>query len=98
MAVEHKFQALMLAEAREEIRAYEAQSHKSIRWRGKPKAMKPSSLGFIKALIGLDYSPKEFQQRMGKNQWSDSYDDNGDYAPRQVALDWNNSASGQQLP
>ena len=50
------------------------------------------------APIGLDYSPKEFQQRRGKNQWSDSYDDNGDYAPIQVVLDQNNSASGQQLP
>ena len=60
--------------------------------------MKLSSLGFIKAPIGLDYSPREFQQRRGKNQWSDSYDDNGDYAPRWVALDWNNSASGRQLP
>ena len=48
--------------------------------------------------MGLDYSPREFQQRRGKNRWSDSYDDNCDYAPRQVALDWNNSASGQQLP
>ena len=60
--------------------------------------MKPSSPGFIKAPMGLDYSPREFQQRRGKNQWSDSYDHNGDYASRQVALDQNNSASGQQLP
>ena len=52
--------------------------------------MKPSSPGFVKAPIGLDYSPKEFQQRRGKSQWSNSYDDNGDYAPRQVALDQNN--------
>ena len=48
--------------------------------------------------MGLDYSPREFQQRKGKNRWSDSYDDYGDYALRQVALDQNNSASGQQLP
>ena len=60
--------------------------------------MKPSSPGFNKAPIGLDYSPREFQQRRGKNQWSDSCDDNGDYTPRWVALDWNNSASGRQLP
>ena len=59
--------------------------------------MKPSSPGFIKAPMGLDYFPREFQQRRGKNQWSDSYDDNGDYAPRQVALDQNNSVSGRQL-
>ena len=78
MAVECEFQALMLAEAREEIQAYEARSHKSIRGGGWPMAMKP----------------KEFQQKRGKNRWSDSYDGNGDYAPRWVALDWNNTASG----
>ena len=60
--------------------------------------MKLSSPGFLKAPIGLDYSPKEFQQRRGKSQWSNSYDDIHDYAPRWVALDQNNSASGQQLP
>ena len=59
--------------------------------------MKLSSPRFVKAPIGLDYSPKEFKKRKGKNRWSDSYDDSSDYAPRQVALDWNNSASGQQL-
>ena len=67
MAVEHEFQALTLAEAWEEIRAYEARSHKPIRGRGRPKAMKPCSPGFDKAPIGLDYSPREFQQRRGKN-------------------------------
>ena len=30
VAIEREFQALMLAEAREEIQAYEAQSHRSI--------------------------------------------------------------------
>ena len=30
MAVKHEFQALTLAEAQEEIQAYEAQSHRSI--------------------------------------------------------------------
>ena len=43
VAVECEFQALMLAEAQEEIQAYEAQSHKSIHDHG-PKAMKPPSL------------------------------------------------------
>ena len=56
--------------------------------------MKPPPQRFIKAPIGLDYSPKEFQKRKGKDQWSDSYDDSCDYAPRQVALDQNNSVSG----
>ena len=98
MAVEREFQALMLAEARVKIRTYEAQSHRSIQGRGQPKAMKPPSPRFVKAPVGLDYSPKEFQKRKGKNRWSDSYDDSGDYAKRQVVLDWNNSASGQQHP
>ena len=59
--------------------------------------MKPSSKRFVKAPIELDYFPKEFQKRKGKNRWSDSCDDSGDYAPRQVALDQNNSVSSQQL-
>ena len=94
MAVEREFQALTLAEAQEEIQAYEVQSHKPTQGRGWPKAMKLSLPGFIKAPMGLDYSPREFQQRKGKNRWSDSYDGNSDYAPRWVALEWNNSASG----
>ena len=88
----------MLAVAWEEIQAYETQSYKPIQVEEWPKTMKLSSPGFIKAPIGLDHSPREFQQRRGKNQWSDSHDDNGDYAPRWVALDQNNSASGWQLP
>ena len=67
MAIEHEFQALMLAEAQEEIQAYEAQSHKSIQGQGWPKAMKPPSPGFVKVLMGLDYSPGEFQWRGRKN-------------------------------
>ena len=47
--------------------------------------------------IGLDYSPGEFQQRRGKNWLSNSYDDYDDQAPRQVALDKNNSASSWQI-
>ena len=83
----------MLAEAREEIQAYEAQSHKPIQGWGWPKATKPLPPRFTQMPMGLDYSLGEFQQRMGKNRLSDSYDDNGDQAPRRVALDKNNSAS-----
>ena len=50
----------MIAETQEEIRAYEAQSHKPIQGWGWPKAMKPPSPGFIKALMGLDYSQESF--------------------------------------
>ena len=60
--------------------------------------MKPPSQGFVKMPMGLDYSPREFLQGRRKNQFSDSYGDHGDWAPRQVALDKNNSASGWQLP
>ena len=98
MAVEHEFQALMLAEAREEIRAYEARSHKSIQGQGWPKAAKPPSPEFVKVPMGLEYSLGEFQQRGGKNQLSDSYGDHHDQIPRWVALDRNNSTLGQQLP
>ena len=97
MAVECQFQALTLAEAQEELQAYEAQSHKSIQGRGRPKAMKLSLPRFVKAPIGLDYSPKEFQKRKGKNGKSNPYNDGGDYAPRQGVLDRNNSASSRQL-
>ena len=60
--------------------------------------MKPPPPGFIKTPMGLDYSPGEFLQRRRKNRMSDSYGDHGDLAPRQVALDKNNSASSWQLP
>ena len=43
MAVEHEFQAFKLAEAPEEMQAYEAQSHKLIRGWAWPKATKPLS-------------------------------------------------------
>ena len=48
--------------------------------------------------MGLDYPPGEFLQRRRKNRLSDSYGDHGYPAPRQAALDKNNSASSQQLP
>ena len=85
VAVEGEFQALTLAEAWEEIWAYEAWSHKPI-W-GWPKAKKVSSPGFVKALMGLHGSPGEFHQRR----------DQCDQVPIRVALDQNNSTSGQQL-
>ena len=98
VAVKHEFQALTLAEAWEEIWAYETWSHKSLWGWGWPKAMKLPSPGFVKVLMGLDYSPREFWQRSRKNWWSNSYGDHGDQTPRWVTLDKNNSASGWQLP
>ena len=98
MAVECEFQALTLVEAREEIQAYKARSHKPIWGRGWPKTMKLPSSGFMKTPMGLDYSPGGFLQGRRKNRLSDSHGDHGDPAPRQMALDRNNSASGQQLP
>ena len=89
---------MTLAEAREEIQAYEAQNHRSIWGRGRPKIMKPSSSRFIKTPKGLDYSPSKFQDKRGRNERFNPQNDDGDYAPRWVVLDWNNSASSQQLP
>ena len=40
-AVKQKFQALMLAEGQEEIRAYETQSQKTLRGCGRPRIAKP---------------------------------------------------------
>ena len=96
MAIEEEFQALTLAEAQEEIQAYEAQSHRSIWGRGHPKTMKPSPR-FIQAPMGLDYSPNKFQERRGKNQRSHHHD-SSHYAPRKVTLDQNKLASSRQLP
>ena len=49
--------------------------------------MRSSFPGFVKALMGLHYSPGEFHQRR----------DQCDQVPRWVALNWNNSTSGRQL-
>ena len=84
VAVKREFQALTLAEAQEEIQAYEAQNHRSIQGRGQP-----SSTRFIKAPIGLDYSPNKFQERRGRNRRFNPHNDDGDYAPRGMALDRN---------
>ena len=47
--------------------------------------------------MGLDYSPSGFQERRGRNRRFSPQNDDGDYAPRWVALDWNNPTSSQQL-
>ena len=60
--------------------------------------MKPSSPRFIRAPIGLDCSANEFQERRGRNQRFNPHNDDGNYAPRWVALVQNQSASIQQLP
>ena len=60
--------------------------------------MKPSTQRFIKTPMGLDYSPSKFQERRGRNRRFNPQNDDGDYAPRQVALDWNDSTSSGQLP
>ena len=65
---------------------------------GAAKGNEAPTSGFVKVPVGLDYSPREFRHRRRKNRWTNSYDDHGDQAPRQVALDKNNSASSWQLP
>ena len=57
VAIECEFQALTLAEACEEIRAYEAQSHKSLQGRGWPKITKTPPILLEKMPMGLDCSP-----------------------------------------
>ena len=98
VVIECKFQALTLAEAWEEIQAYETWSHKSLWGWGWPKAMKPQSLRFIKMPIGLDCSPQEFQRRKKENWWTNPYNDHYDETPGWAALDKNNSALSQLLP
>ena len=61
IAIEHEFQALTLAEAREEMQAYEALSHKSLQGRGWPKITKTPP-------IGLDCSSDDFHRRMRNDQ------------------------------
>ena len=65
---ECEFQALMLAEACEEIQAFEAQSHKSLQGRGWPKITKTPSFLSEKMPMGLDCSPYDFHRRMKNDQ------------------------------
>ena len=70
MAVECEFQALTLAEAQEEMQAYEAQSHKPIQGRGWPTAMKPSSPGFSKGVERIDGpTPMMIMVIMPQDRW-----------------------------
>ena len=98
VAIKREFQALTLAEAHEEIHAYEDRTNKSLRGQGQPKAMKPLSPWPIQMPMGLDSSPREFGGRRKENKWSDSYNDCYGQALRQATLHRNNSTSGQQLP
>ena len=79
MAIEGEFQALTLAEAHEETRAYEAQSHKSLAGWGLPKAMKPM---VHTNANGVGLLSQEFQKRGRRNRWISSHNDYGDQAPR----------------
>ena len=64
VTTECEFQAFTLAEAREEIQAYEARSHKSLQDRGWPKITKTLPILSEKMPMGLDCSPNDFHWRM----------------------------------
>ena len=64
IAIEREFQALTLAEGCEEIRAYEAQSQKSLQGWGRPRITKPPSPIPGKIPMRLNCSPQQFQQRV----------------------------------
>ena len=68
VAIEREFQALTLAEAHEEIWAYEARSHKSLQGRGWPKITKTPPILSEKMPMGLDCSPNDFHRRMKNDQ------------------------------
>ena len=63
MAVVREFQALMLAEGQEEIRAHEAQSQKTLQGHGRPRIAKPPASIAEKVLMGMDCSPQDFKKR-----------------------------------
>ena len=98
VAIEREFQALMLAEGREEIQAYEAQSQKSLGGWGRPRVAKPPSPIPGKIPIGLNCSPQQFQQRVKGNWWVGYHSGKCHLNPGSAPLDRNNSASSRQLP
>ena len=63
MAVEQEFQALTLAEGREEIRAHEAQSQRTLRGHGRPRVAKPLASMAEKVPMVMDCSLRDFKKR-----------------------------------
>ena len=70
MAVEQEFQALTLAEGREEIRAHKAQSQKILRGHERPRVAKPPASMAEKVPMGMDCSPWDFKKRAKSEKWS----------------------------
>ena len=94
MTVEQEFQALTLAEGREEIRAHEARSQKTIRGHRRPRVAKPRSSMAERVPMGMDCSPRDFKKRAKSEKWSRNCQSN----PAASPLDRNNSTLGRQLP
>ena len=73
VVIECEFQALTLAEAHEEIWAYETQSHKSLWGREQPKITKTPPILSEKMCMGLDCSPNDFHRRMKNDRRAGYY-------------------------
>ena len=93
MAVEWEFRILTLAEGREEIRAHEARSQKTLQGWGRPRVVKPPASIAERVPMGMDCSPKDFKKRAKSEKWSWNHQLNPAVSP----LDQNNSALGRQL-
>ena len=89
MAIECDFQALTLTEGQNMIRAHEAQSHKTLKGQGRPRALKPPAPLTERMPIGMDVSPHHFEKGARSDRWM--------HHQCQKPLDHNNSALSQQL-
>ena len=70
MAVKQDFQALMLAEGQEMIRAHEAQSQKTLRGWGRPKVTKLLASLTERMPMGIDSFPWNFEKGSRSEKWS----------------------------
>ena len=69
MAVEWDFQALMLTERREMIRAHEAQSQKTLQGQGRPKVTKLPVPLTERMPMGINSSPQNFERGAKSEKW-----------------------------
>ena len=93
-AVKQEFQALMLAEGQEEIRAHKAQSQNTLRGHGRPGITKPPASVAERVPMGMDCSTWDFKKRARSEKWSRNCQSH----PAASPLDQNNSTLGRQLP
>ena len=93
VAIKLDFQALMLAEGWEEIRAHEAQSQRIIRGHGRPRATKLLTTMIGKVPMEIDSSPQDVKKGAKNDKWLRNHWSN----PVTPPLDWNNFALSWQL-